>query len=430
MRTARIRIARFVASWSLLTGLACPAAITAQRPSDTVSSTAYVEDFDAAWSLVRDNYAYFDLKQTDWARVRELYRPMSAAVATRREFVGVLEAMMQELYDPHAHLGVNTSSSPRLIPSGADLWAEWRGERAIITAVRSGSDAELKGLRPGTEVLRIGDVPVLEAARRWLPRSLRAPDPAASNWALLAVLAGRRDAPVKVTARAGGRTRTFVFDPGLRDPRHDGRLTVRLLEGNIGYVRVNDALGDSGLIAAWDSALVTLRETSGLILDLRNTPSGGNTAVARGMLSRFIAVEQPYQRHELPAEMRRHSVRRVWVEYVAPRGPFQYDSPLIVLVGRWTGSMGEGIAIGLDAMRRGTLVGSAMAGLLGATYSFSLPRTGIRLSVPAERLYHVNGTPRERVIPRFCAPVGQELMADPALELALRLLRSRNAAPC
>ena len=69
--------------------------------------------------------------------------------------------------------------------------------------------------------------------------------------------------------------------------------------------------------------------------------------------------------------------------------------PLVVLVDHWTGSMGEGLAIGLDAAKRATIVGTKMAGLLGGTADFTLPHTGVPLSFPVERLYHVNGTPRE-----------------------------------
>ena len=104
---------------------------------------------------------------------------------------------------------------------------------------------------------------------------------------------------------------------------------------------------------AWDAALDRLRETDGLILDLRDTPGGGNTTVARGLLGRLVPEVRPYQRHDLPREERRYGIRRIWVEHVAPRGPYIYDKPVAALVGRWTASMGEGVAIGLDGARRG-----------------------------------------------------------------------------
>jgi carboxyl-terminal processing protease len=116
-------------------------------------------------------------------------------------------------------------------------------------------------------------------------------------------------------------------------------------------------------------------------------------------MGRFVSEAQPYQRHDLPAEMNEYGIRRLWDEYVAPRGPFIYEAPIVVLVGRWTASMGEGLAIGLDGMGRATVIGTPMAGLRGALYEQILPHTGIPVRIPAERLFHVDGTPREDFIP-------------------------------
>ena len=83
-------------------------------------------------------------------------------------------------------------------------------------------------------------------------------------------------------------------------------------------------------------------------------------------MGRLVSSAQPYQRHELPDPRRPGTPRRTWTEVVKPGGPFTYDKPMAVLVGRWTGSMGEGVAIALDGMQRADVLGSAMAGLRGA----------------------------------------------------------------
>ena len=119
-------------------------------------------------------------------------------------------------------------------------------------------------------------------------------------------------------------------------------------------------------------------------------------------------------------------MRRLWLEYVAPRGPFTYEGPIVVLVGAWTGSMGEGLAIGLDGMSRATVVGRPMAGLLGAVYDTRLPHTGFVVRIPAERLFHVDGTPRERFVPRVLVQPSAT-REDTALEAALRLLEAERA---
>ena len=61
--------------------------------------------------------------------------------------------------------------------------------------------------------------------------------------------------------------------------------------------------------------------------------------------------------------------------------------------------MGEGIAIGFDGMKRGTVVGTPMAGLRGAVDGLDLPHAGFRVFFPTEEVYHVNGTPRHEWLP-------------------------------
>lgn len=46
-----------------------------------------------------------------------------------------------------------------------------------------------------------------------------------------------------------------------------------------------------------------------------------------------------------------------------------------------------------------TVVGTAMARLVGATYRITLPETGIGIDLPAECAYHLDGTPREAFQP-------------------------------
>jgi hypothetical protein len=88
--------------------------------------------------------------------------------------------------------------------------------------------------------------------------------------------------------------------------------------------------------------------------------------------------------------------------------------------------MGEGLAMGFEATGAGTAVGTPMAGLVGATTRIVLPRTGIGISVPFERLYHVNGTPREKYRPPVIVDVAQASPGrDPFIDAALEVLATR-----
>ena len=102
-------------------------------------------DFASFCQFVEEDYAYFDVKKTDWRRACAFYQNEVTSATNRAAYVELLERVLGELYDHHAHLGTNTQKSPRLVPTQTDLVAEWLDGRAIITAVRTNSAAEGQG---------------------------------------------------------------------------------------------------------------------------------------------------------------------------------------------------------------------------------------------------------------------------------------------
>jgi carboxyl-terminal processing protease len=376
-------------------------------------------DFDLLWSTLDARYAYFDRKATDWTCVKGRYGPEAAKAASPGDFVALLERTLDELYDPHTHLKANTPRSTRLVPSGLDVWAEWQDGRAVITQLRPGFSAEQAGLRPGMRLLNVGGVPIQEAVGRRLGACVPKGDPGPRSWALLALLAGTHDAPRRLEVEGpDGKPRLFELDrpehlrAGATPPAT--KVASRVLDESIGYLQVRD-LGSDETLPLFDAALHELRHTRALILDLRDTPGGGNTSVAEPMLGRFVERTQGYQLI-LPRG------GEPWVRTVSPRGT-AYRAPLVVLVARWTGSMAEGMAIGLDGMARATVVGTRMARLNGAVFDLELPNTQIRLAYAGEKLSHLDGTPREDFVPRVLVDLTYREVArlsDPILEVGLR----------
>ena len=355
------------------------------------------------WSSLRDNYVYFDKKETDWNRVREFYRPLLANVKSRSDFVTLLERVLDELYDNHLSLNTNLNSSPRLVPTGLDVWAEWRDGRAVITQLRKGFSAEQAGLRIGMEIVSINGVPVEIAVARRLPGSLKTISPEARNWALRAVLAGTHDQPRIIVAKSRkGVWRFYRLDLATQTTVDNYNYTPKVewkrLPHQIGYIKINDLIA-SEIVSQFDAALNELRKSRGLILDIRDIPRGGNTDVAEPIMARLVDRRLGYQE---VAPLR----ERKYIKEISPRGDWTYAAPIVVLVNRWTASMGEGIAIGLDGMKRATIVGTQMAGLNGGVFNLELPETKIGVTYPGERLNHISGTPREN----FNPPVLVDLM--------------------
>jgi carboxyl-terminal processing protease len=413
-----------------LTGIAL--AMAAALPA---AAGEYGADFQQFCRGVQERYAYFDSRPVDWPAVCAHYGPLATAARSRDEFVSVLERALAQLADAHAHLATSTPASARLVPTDTDLLASWQGDEARIVAVRADSAAARHGLMPGMRVLEVDGVAVRAACATWEPRFLRAGTAQATrlhlrDWALNVALAGRQNGePVRLRVGDQEPGRTVASVPGVA--RGTGLLEVRTA-GQVTVLRPNNSLGDLALIAAFDAALdETLdRGVTALVLDLRDVPSGGNSTVARGLMGRLVARTSPYQMHEAVAEGVATGVRRVWVEQVLPRGRV-FQGPVVVLVGPWTGSMGEGIAIGLHAARQAPVTGQPMAGLLGALEEFELPDSRITVRVPGEKLFHVEGAPRERFLPCPAPAVanGRGSPLDPGLDYALALARGDPGTP-
>lgn len=395
------------------------------------TSTPYQQDLDALCAFASEHYAYWGRRDGEpdrdrWRRACDALRPAAGRLPDVPALTHLLESLLAELADPHAFITSSNARSPRLVPTDADVLLGWDGAgataHAVVRAVRAGSNAERAGVRVGQRVVAIDGLPPARAAATFEPRTLGEPPAIARDLALTQAAAGRQDGrPVTLSLQsADGAVGPATYVPGIARPGVP--LSVEVLTAadgaRIGWVRVHNALGDPALVPAWDTAIDALAGTAGLVLDLRDTPSGGDTTVARSLMGRLVDRPAPYQQHELAVEQRLHGVRRVWVEWLMPRGR-AYGAPVAVLVGPWTGSMGEGTAIGLHAARGAPVIGHRMAGLLGGLGTITLANSRLQVKLPTEILRHVDGTPREDFRP--CAVVPAVLVVQrgtPALRLA------------
>lgn len=370
--------------------------------SPAVAQTAedYRRDARSIETLVNDQYAYLDRFPGGAMPMSDGLRSEAETVSDSRSLLRYAEHAVAALADHHAITGSSFNDSWALVPSYADLWVEPEGGAWRITAVREGSPAAEAGVRAGDALTSVGDAPTGEAVDTfWRALGLDASGERAGYGARV-LAAGRRDRARDLTIRgADGRTRRLSL-PSLYGIQAADRPQVeaREVDGAL-VVRFNDSLGDSGTIAGFDAAMAGARPGQRVVLDLTDTPSGGNTSVARAVMGWFTDRPRPYQVHNLPAEERETGVPRQWIEEVLPRAGKHHDGPVTVRVGRWTGSMGEGLAIGLDALGA-EVRGGPMAGLLGAVYDHRLEASGLTIKLPTERLYAVDGTPRERFQPR------------------------------
>ena len=359
--------------------------------------TNFSKDFNEFWTDINNNYAYFDQQKIDWNKVKEIYQPKINEIKTEKEFIHFLEIVIHEFHNGHISLNTNLKSSNKLIPSGQDLFVEKKGHQFYITDLRKGFGAELSGLKTGNEVLLFNRKNIEEQLEEFLPKYTTSPTQEMYQYALNMLFAGTHDTKRIITTNENGENKNFYPD-SIELKSLETLLDKKILSNKTAYIKINNSLGNNNLIKDFDNAIDEFIGFENIVIDLTETPSGGNTTVARGIMGRFINKPTAYQQHEF--DEKEFQTKRMWLEYVTPRKS-HFKGKVYVLVGHWTGSMGEGIAIGFDGMKRAAIIGTKMAGLIGAISGFSMTETKIGYQIPTERLYHVNGTPREKYKPRI-----------------------------
>ena len=99
--------------------------------------------------------------------------------------------------------------------------------------------------------------------------------------------------------------------------------------------------------------------------------------------------------------------------------------PLIVLVGRWTGSVGEGLSSGFDGTGIGKIVGTEMLKLAGATKSYNFSNFNYGYQYPYIDVLHITGYPREKFVPKYKV-VSTDGNEDEFIKEGIRLINQQK----
>jgi len=139
-----------------------------------------------------------------------------------------------------------------------------------------------------------------------------------------------------------------------------------------GYIRILSFKGRMEIADEFDAALERLRNTPGLIIDVRENPGGFGTAQAK-IIGRFIASETKvctsYRRNG-PG----HDDFSKRDTYFKPTGDWQYTKPITLLINSITGSACDLFVCRMVSTGRPITIGTATHGnLTGAGVYVQLP---------------------------------------------------------
>lgn len=366
-----------------------------QSQKTKIDKTKIKEDLNEILTDLSENYIYLQEKNVNLDCVRKYYENQIEKLQTEEETVLFFEYLLNEFYDSHLILNTNRNSSFRLY---SPIYAKIENKKIIISNIWQSQIEDFEKNYIGTEILKINGLTFNKAIEQFPTHCNDKNSKTVREWIANKILAGRYNEP-RILELKLDNDKIVEFDLDKIKVKKDTELLTIKTQDKIGIIRINNSLGSNKLINEFDKALEKLENTKGLIIDLRNTVDGGNSYVARGILGRFINKQKAYQKHWTVEKYDgKNTIERSWVEYVSPRGK-QYKKPVIVLVGRWTGSMGEGLAVGFEGINRAEIVGSEMERLAGEMNGFSFKNQNYGYRLSTAKLYHINGIPREKYLP-------------------------------
>lgn len=398
-------------------------------------SISATESFDAkkAWheleTILVTQYAYLDKHENASPLLKE-FEALALNTSNEKAFRDVSQQLARNFLDPHLNLGPYDLDDYSVFPTGSDIRAVYQNDTFIVEDIKSGSAAQNANIAIGSEIKKINNRKIKPLLADFFAQPFNQLNTQEIEYGLNVLLGGNRKQERTITFAHKGQLKVIRLAASydaINTLKQGPTLSYDNFDG-IGYIRFHNSLGDNRTAQTFVKAITALQPTRALIIDLRNTPSGGNTGVAEPILGHFVKTKTPYQKFRVQTKTTPYSQAALQTAYITPSKP-HYAKPFVVLAGRWTGSMGEGMTIGLDAIGAKAIIGAPLADLLGGIKTVKLTQSKSWLELPFERLYHVDETFREDfipdtlVIPTDTGNDGQ----DPALSEAINYLKSLTA---
>ena len=397
-----------------------------------------LESFERVWNIINDRFWDPKFGGLDWQAVGDELRPRMQKASSMSEARAILSDMISRLELSHFAIIPTDVPEEREKPqatgaSGGETGIDARviAGKALVTTVAEGSSAARVGVRPGWEIIRIGEFDVV-ASLRELERELPETPSKRVKMAAPMVVRVRSGAgeSVAITFRNGAGEVVELTIP-LEEPRgrianvgNFGqarvRIEVKTVGDSIGYIAVNKFLDPVYVMKTFDDALESFMEADGIILDLRGN-AGGKDAMAMGMMGWLASNEWVAGR----LRTRGNELEMI----VRPRAQ-TFDGPVAVLTDGLTGSSAEFVAAALQELGRAHIIGTRTKGeALPGEYS-RLPNGDVFLYAVADfvtgaglRLEGVGVTPDMEVAQTQASLLDGR---DTVLEAAVTWIRSQK----
>lgn len=379
-----------------------------------------------AWNVIHRFYPYLHLIG-DWDAVLPEFLARMEEAKTGRDYAVTVAEMMARVADGHTFV----DGHPELDNLYGNAWpavrVRWVEDAPVVIQVSE--EARQKGIEVGDAILAV-DGEDVEARIDRISRTVTASTrPALLNRISAGFLLRGPAGPVTLKVqKLEGETRevTLARDPRPDMPRPDRGEVVRILPGNLGYVDLTRLSP-----AEVDGMFETVKDTRGLIFDMRGYPQGTAWAIAPRINTRNAKYGAQFRRSLVTATSEEESESGFYFSQPLPElppGVSKYTAPTVMIIDDRAISQSEHSGLFFEMASGTKLVGTATAGANGDVTSFTLPG-GIRVGFTGHDVRHADGRQLQRVglIPDVeVAPTRAGLKAgrDELLEKAVEVLET------
>jgi len=345
------------------------------------------ETFELVWRKINDTYWDRSFNGVNWKAIHDKYFPLVKVAAKGDEFHSLLNQMVGELHVSHVRImapgafGSLASRASDLKNGAVGLALRWINNEFVIVDVEPDSPAHAAGIRRGFVVSTVNGKTAEALHTEFLKKNPGFP----SREGISRVRS--------VDAELRGSPNTRVTLDVLNDQNEIVKLELerkahplgasfesKRLEQNIGYIRFNVFFGN--VLEKFQAAVRELKETRGLIIDLRGNP-GGAGDMAPSIANVLSANEGSLGISKFRYESRSFAYRGSGAE--------AYKGLVVLLVDELSASTSEVFGGGLQENKRATVIGTTTAGAVLPSQVEPLP-TGGALVYVVSNFQTPNGT--------------------------------------
>ena len=343
-------------------------------PKMHLSKAERIENFDILCEAIDKYYSFFEHKGINLQEIKKRYQPNIEAVRTTRKFYHLLYQLIRELKDFHSWLD-NYKQGLTLPKFSPQLSTRLVEGKAVITEVNKESEAYTKGIRRGSIIFEVDGLSVEEKVKKLRPLiRMYSSQRAFLENVYRRLLDGEKGSRVRLKFVPQGqkRAKTVVLTRVQPKSQQHNEPNFRVNKGKFvwygthpsgfGYIRILSFKGRMEIADEFNHALEGLKNTPGLIIDIRENPGGFGTAQAR-IIGRFITqrtkVNIAYTKNSAGhKDFKKHET------YFVPTGDWQYTKPIALLMNAITGSACDLFACRMISTGRPITIGTTTHGNL------------------------------------------------------------------